>query len=96
MLFKDYIKTLNPIEDYSIEIKLDSWEKMIVENIEWKQWSLMLIQNHLWNKEETKTKFNLKKFCEYYEEWRNNPNWHHITINFLYRYNNNWWVIRRV
>lgn len=96
MLFKDYIQKFQPIKKYSVEILLDTGEKMIVENIKWKEWSLRLLQTHLWNKTETKTKFNLKRFCEYYDEWRNNPNGHHITINFLYRYNTKWWIIKKI
>ncbi len=96
MLFKDYIKTLSKIKNYLIEIELSSWEKILIENIPWKQASLQLLQNHLWDKKETKTKFNLKNFCEHYDEWRNNPDWHHKTINFLYKYNKEGWVIKRI
>jgi len=87
MNFKEKISVLNPLQDFSVEIKLKSWENLIIENIEWKKASLQLLQNHLdWN-DSTTEKFELESFCEYYEEYKQNPEGHHTTIAFLNKYN---------
>jgi phage terminase small subunit len=87
MNFKEKIASLNPLQDFSVEIKLNSWESLVIENIEWKKASLQLLQNHLKWKDSTNDKFNLESFCEYYEEYKQNPEGHHTTIAFLDRYN---------
>lgn len=87
MKFKDLISTLPESQDFPVEIKLNSWESITIENIEWKQASLRLLQSHLWWKEETNEEFPLETFCEYYEEWKGNPEGHHTTIAFLDKYN---------
>jgi len=87
MNFKEKIESLNSLQDFSVEIKLKSWESLVIENIEWKKASLQLLQNHLNWKNETSQKFDLDNFCEYYEEWKKDPEGHHKTIAFLDRYN---------
>ncbi len=87
MTFKEKIASLNPLQNFAVEIKLNSWENLIIENIEWKKASLQLLQNHLNWKRSTQENFDLESFCEYYEEYKQNPEWHHTTIAFLDRFN---------
>ncbi len=94
MQFKELLETLDPIKNYSVEIVLNSWEIYIVENKPWKQWSLRILQNHLWDNIKSKEKIDLKIFCEYYDEWLSNKSIH-TTIWFLDKYNREWWIIRR-
>lgn len=93
MKFKELLNTLKPLQDFVVEILLNSWESLVVENIEWKKASLQLLQNHLNWKNSTKEKFPLENFCEYYEEYRQDPTGHHTTIAFLDRYNKEGWKI---
>jgi len=93
MNFKELISTLKPLEDFSVGIRLNSWEELIIENIDWKKASLQLLQNHLDWKESTNEQFDLEKFCEFYEEYKQNPQGHHTTIAFLDEYNKQWWII---
>lgn len=93
MKFNDFLDTLKPIEWYSVVITLENGEEMKVEHIEGKLWSLKVVQNFLDDNNQTSEKFDLTQFCEYYEEWKNDPDWHHTTINFLNRYNEIWWTI---
>ena len=95
MNFKEKIASLNDLQDFSVEIKLNSWESLTIENIEWKKASLQLLQNHLNWKDSTQEKFDLESFCEYYEEYKQNPEWYHTTIAFLDRYNKEWWIISK-
>ena len=95
MKFTEVIEKLKPLQDYSIEIKLNSWESLVIENIDWKKASLQLLQNHLNWKDSTQEKFDLESFCEYYEEYKQNPEGHHTTIAFLDRYNKEGWEILR-
>lgn len=44
MKFTDYLNTLPELEDYAVEIVLDSGESMTIENIEGKKGSLRLLQ----------------------------------------------------
>ena len=94
MNFNELLDTLDPIKNYSVEIKLKSWEIYIIENKPWKLWSLRILQNHLWENLKSKEKIDLKVFCEYYDEWLSN-NAIHTTIWFLDKYNKVWWEIRR-
>ncbi len=96
MDFKEKIATLKSLQDFAVEIRLNSWDSIVIENIEWKKASLQLLQNHLAWKREIKEKFNLKNFCEYYDEWKQNPEGHHTTINFLDKYNKEGGIIRKV
>lgn len=94
MQFKELLETLDPIEDYSVEILLDRWESYLIENKPGKQWSLRIIQNLLWDKNETRENIDLKVFCEHYNEWlTDKPK--HLTIWFLDRYNLEWGTIKR-
>jgi hypothetical protein len=95
MNFKEKIASLNPLQDFPVEIKLNSWESLIIENIDWKKASLQLLQNHLNWKDSTQEKFNLEDFCEYYEEYKQNPEGHHTTIALLDRYNIEWWSLSK-
>lgn len=95
MEFNELLDTLDPVKDYSIEIVLNSWEKYNVENKPWKQGSLRILQNHLWDDIESSEKIDLKVYCEYYDEWLND-NKTHPTIWFLDKYNREGWVIKRV
>lgn len=95
MQFKEHIETLKPLENYNIEIILNSWESYIIENKPWKQWSIRIIQNHLWIDNETTKKIDLTQFCEFYEEWNKNKDTH-PTIWILSKYNNEWWKIRKI
>ncbi len=96
MKFTDHISGLPEVEDYEIEITLSSGEQILVPNIEWKRASLRLLQNHLaWAAENSKP-FDLKNFCEYYDEWIEDPDGHHTTIAFLNRYNKEGGLIKRV
>ena len=96
MKFTDHIAGLSPVEDYEIEIVLTSGEKIRVPNIEWKQASLRLLQNHLAWKSESLEPFEIQNFCEYYDEWKQDPNGHHTTIAFLDRYNREWGIIKKI
>ncbi|MDQ7009438.1 MAG: hypothetical protein Q9M94_04080 [Candidatus Gracilibacteria bacterium] len=87
MQFKEVIEKLKPLQDFSVEIKLNSGESLTIENIEGKKASLQLLQNHLNGKNSTTERFELESFCEYYEEYKQNPEGHHTTIAFLDRYN---------
>ena len=95
MNFKEKIASLKPLQVFSVEIKLNPWESLIIENIEWKKASLQLLQNHLNWKTQTSEKFNLEDFCEYYEEYKQDPEGHHTTIIFLDKYNREWGVISK-
>ncbi len=95
MKFIDYITWIPELKNFEVEIMLSSWENIVVPNITWKQASLRLLQAHLWNDAETSQKFRLENFCEHYEDWKKDPEWNHTTINFLHRYNQEWWIIRR-
>lgn len=96
MQFKEYLETLAPLQDFSVEIILNSWEKYIIENKPWKQWSLRVLQNHLWLNSKTSEKIDLEKnFLEFYIEWQSDKTTHQ-TIWFLDRYNNEWWIIMKV
>lgn len=95
MKFAEYIKSIPDLQDFNVEIKLKSWESLLIENIEWKKSSLRLLQKHLWWKDKTTENFPLESFCEYYEEWKYNPTWHHTTINFLDKYNKQGWTISK-
>lgn len=96
MKFIEFLDTLPELKDFSVEIDLDSGEKMLVENIEWKKWSLRLLQRFLDWKSVSTSKFPLEKFYEYYEEWKEDTLWKHKTINMLYKYNEEWGIIRKV
>jgi hypothetical protein len=37
----------------------------------------------------------LENFCEHYEDWKQDPDWHHTTIAFLDRYNREGWKISK-
>ena len=93
MKFKELVDTLNEIEDFSVEIKLNSWTSMVVNYEDWDKGSLLLLQHHLWEKDETTALFPLEYFCEFFEEWEKEPDGDHLTISFLNRYNREWWVI---
>ena len=95
MKFKELIDTFNEIEDYSVEVKLNNWEVMLVNYDDWDKWTLQLLQHHLWEKDEVKALFPLEYFCEFYEEWKNEPDGVHVTIAFLDKYNREWWIIKR-
>lgn len=93
MKFADYIATLPEIEDYEVEITLSSGESITIPNIQWKQASLRLLQAHLMGEDDY---FDLENFCEYYQEWKQDPNGHHTTITFLDRYNKEGWTIKKI
>lgn len=93
MKFSEILETLDPLHNFAVEIILTSGESIEIQNIEWKKASLQLLQHHLAWEESTKNKFPLEYFCEYYEEYKLDPKWHHTTIAFLDRYNNGWGVI---
>lgn len=95
MQFKEFLNTLKPLEDYEVLITLKTWEEYLIENKPWKQGSLRLVQNHLWNEFKTNKTFNLENFCEFYKDWQNDKNTH-PTIWFLDKYNTLWWTIKRV
>ncbi len=95
MKFSDALQKLSPLEDYSVKIRLQSGEELTIENIDWKKASLQLLQNHLWEDEETSRAFDLTQFCEFYDEWKNDPEWHHTSIAFLDRYNKQGWKMIR-
>ena len=95
MKFKEIIDTIDELEDYPVEIKLSSWEVKVVSYVDWEKGSLQLLQHHLWERDEVTALFPLEYFCEFYEEWKNEPDGHHTTIAFLDRYNREWWVISR-
>jgi len=95
MNFNEFLITLKPLKDFSIEIELSSWEKMLVENKEGKKWSLQVLQNFLGCKKEKKSPFPLENFFEHYEEWKEKKSGHE-TIAFLERYNQESGTIRKV
>ena len=96
MKFADHISTLSELEDYEVEITLSSGESMVIPNISGKQASLRLLQNHLWSEEQTSEPFDITSFCEYHQEWLEEPDGHHTTIAFLDRYNTDWGTIKRI
>lgn len=96
MKFTDFLNTLPELEDYAVEIVLDSGNNMIIENIEGKKGSLRLLQWFLGDESQKVESFPLENFCEFYDEWKSDPEWHHTTINMLDRYNKEWWVIQRI
>lgn len=95
MKFNEFLATQKPLKDFSVEIELNSWEKMLVENKEWKRGSLQLLQNFLGCRKEKSSPFSLKNFCEHYEEWEKNKIWHE-TIAFLEKYNKKGWKVRKI
>lgn len=96
MKFLEFLDTIPELQDFSVEIDLDSGEKMLVENIEWKKWSLRLLQWFLNWKSVSTNKFPLEKFFENYEEWKQDAFWKHKTINMLYKYNEEGGIIRKI
>ncbi|NDK07790.1 DUF2322 family protein [Candidatus Gracilibacteria bacterium] len=94
MNFNELLDTLDPIKNYSVEIKLKTGEIYIIENKPGKLGSLRILQNHLGENLKSKEKIDLKVFCEYYEEWLSN-NAIHTTIGFLDKYNKVGGEIRR-
>jgi hypothetical protein len=95
MNFREFLATQKPIKDFSVEIELNSWDKMLIENKEGKKWSLQILQNFLGCRKEKSSPFPLKNFCEHYEEWKKDKIWHE-TIAFLERYNKEGGVIRKI
>jgi len=95
MNFKDFLATQKPLKDFSVEIILNSWEKMLVENKEGKKWSLQILQNFLGCRKEKNSPFPLENFCEHYEEWEKNKETH-STISFLERYNKEGGKVRKI
>lgn len=96
MLFNEVLRTLPELEDYSVEIILDSWERTLVENVEWRQWSLRLLQAFLNWKNATTQLFPIEDFCEYYKEWLLDKDTTHNTINALNKYNEEWGIIKKI
>ena len=96
MKFTDYLNTLPELEDYAVEIVLDSGESMTIENIEGKKGSLRLLQWFLNGASQKVDPFPLENFCEFYDEWKSDPEWHHTTINMLNKYNEEGGVIRKI
>jgi hypothetical protein len=85
------------LENYEIEVILNSGKKYLIENKPWKQGSLRVVQNHLHWKNETKEKIDLAtNFYEFYLEWLTNKETSHPTIWFLDEYNKKWGIIKRV
>ena len=90
MKFNEFLNTLPELKDIAVKISINSGETMVIKNIEWKTWSLRLLQWFLWDEQESSEKSPLENFCEFYNEWKQNPLWYHTTINFLNKYNLEW------
>jgi hypothetical protein len=86
---------LPPLQDWNVEIALPNGDIYLVKNEPWKQGSLRILQNHLWDETEIDTSLQLSQFKEHFTERKKNPDTH-PTISLLERYNKEWGMMRRM